>query len=126
MGYNAYDYGRIEVIIPDGGFGAQWGNDSVCGNDIAIVVLADPIRIESEVMIPRVDVPSAKATLQRCGLWCDESSGRRQWDAPPPRQPERRMYRGYVPILLPVLRENCRVGWRHRRLPRGQRWSRRG
>ena len=60
MGWNTYSYvGVKQVLIPSGGFGAQWGNDSlVCGNDVALLVLEEPILpSEAEVLIPRVDDP---------------------------------------------------------------------
>jgi len=66
MGYNAYDYTvASKVLVPGGGYGAQWGNDSmVCGNDVALVILAEPVPAsKAKVMIPRVDIPVAKGEL---------------------------------------------------------------
>ena len=60
MGWNTYNYvGVKEVLIPTGGYGAQWGNDAlVCGNDVALLILKDPIPAdEAKVLIPRVDDP---------------------------------------------------------------------
>lgn len=63
MGWNSFDYtGAAEVHVPSGGYGNQWGEDSlVCGNDVAILVLSKPIDSASaKLMIPRVDIPLQK------------------------------------------------------------------
>ena len=57
---NPNDYhNSVEVLIPTGGHGANWGADNlVCGNDIALLVLSQAVSPdEATPLTPRVDDP---------------------------------------------------------------------